>query len=145
MSDALHPLAGNVAHPSRQHDLVARWKLWTGLLLAPLAFSLQVLASYTVGSDLCSADGAPLPWLVAINVVTALLAVIGMAIAWSNWRATRNEAVGDIHATADRGDGRTRFMALFAFSSSALLLFGLLLQPLVLVYFGPCTGFPALG
>jgi hypothetical protein len=51
-----------------QKKVVAHWKLWTGLLLASLAFSLQVLASHAIGSDLCSAGGTPLPWLVVVNI-----------------------------------------------------------------------------
>ncbi len=144
MSGALHPLAHDVSHPAPQRPLVALWKLWAGLLLAPIAFSLQVVVSYTIGSDLCSAGGAPSPWLLMTNIATALLAGLGIWIAWSNWRVTRHEAGGDIHQSADRGDGRTRFMALFGLSWSALFLFAVVVQALVLVYFGPCIGFSAL-
>lgn len=145
MTGTLHPLADDVSHPAPQKHLVASWKLWTGLLLAPLALSLQVVVSYIVGSDVCSAGGAPLPWLLMINIATALLAGFGMFAAWSNWRATRHEAGGDVHHSADRGDGRTRFMALFGLSWSALSLFAVVVQALALVYFGPCIGFSALG
>lgn len=51
-----------------QKKVAAHWKLWTGLLLASLAFSLQVLASHAIDSDLCSAGGTPLPWLVVVNI-----------------------------------------------------------------------------
>ncbi|MEO6137812.1 MAG: hypothetical protein ABIP11_03990 [Luteimonas sp.] len=145
MTGTLHPLADDVSDPAPQRHLVAGWKLWAGLLLAPLAFSLQVVASYTIGSDMCSAGGAPLPWLVVVNITTALLAGFGMFIAWSNWHVTRRESGGDVHQSADRGDGRTRFMALFGLIWSALSLLAVVVQVLALVYFGPCTGFSALG
>lgn len=144
MTGTLHALADDVSHPAPQERLVVPWRLWTGLLLAPLAFSLQVVGSYTIGSDLCSAGGTPLPWLVVVNIATAVLAGFGMFIAWTNWRKTRHEAEGDVHQSADRGIGRTRFMALFGLSWSALFLFAVAMQALVLVYFGPCIGFPAL-
>lgn len=144
MSQPLHPLSDELPHPAPRRHRVARWRLWAALLLAPAAFSLQVLASYTVGSDLCSAGRMPLPWLVAILLATGLLALLGGGIAWCNWRATRDEGAGDIHASADRGDGRTRFMSVFALGWSALFLVGMLAQALVLAWFGPCIGFAAL-
>lgn len=144
MSDALHPLSDELAHPAPQQHRVARWKLWAGLLLAPLAFSLEVLASYSIGSELCSAGRMPLPWLAGLLVAMTVLAAVGGAIAWSNWRKTRGEAPGDIHASADRGDGRTRFMSLFALIWSALFLLGVAVQALVLLWFGPCVGLATL-
>ena len=141
---ALHPLSDDVSHPSPHRDRVATWKVWCGLLLAPLAFSLQVVASYIIASDLCSANAVPLRYLIVTCVLTSALACVGVGLAWTSWRRTRDEASGDMTQLADRGDGRTRFMALFGLTGSSLFLFGILLQIAAFALFGPCVGFAGL-
>lgn len=138
---ALHPLTQEVAHPSPGKKRISPITLWSGLLLAPLAFSVQVICSYPVASDLCARGGSPLAWLIAINVATVLVAAAGVIAAWISWRHTRAEKAGGAEATAERGDGRTRFLAQFGMISSALLLFAVLMQLTSLVFFGPCSGF----
>jgi hypothetical protein len=123
---------------------VAAWKVWCGLLLAPLAFSLQVVASYIIASDLCSAGKVAWPYLVATCVLTSAMAGVGVGLAWTSWQRTRGEASGDMTQLADRGDGRTRFLALFGLTGSSLLLFGILVQVAAFALFGPCVGFAGL-
>ena len=142
--NTLHPLARGVAHPAPGQDRVSPYLLWAGLLLAPLAFSLQVVCSYPVAADLCRRGGNPLWWLVGINVATVLVAAAGLWAAWMSWRRTRAEKAGGAEATAERGDGRTRFLAQLGLISSALLVFAVLLQFSALVFFGPCIGFGVL-
>jgi hypothetical protein len=143
--NALHPLADDVPHPSPHRDRVAAWKVWCGLLLAPLAFSVQVVASYVIASDLCSANAVPLPYLVAVCVLTSVMCGVGVGLAWTSWRRTRGEASGDMAELAERGNGRTRFMALFGLTGSSLFLFGILLQIAAFALFGPCVGFAGPG
>jgi len=136
----LHPLTQEVAHPAPEQNRVSPYTLWAGLLLAPLAFSVQVICSYPVASDLCRRGDNPLAWLVAINVATVLIAAAGVLAAWASWRHTRGEKSGGAEATAERGDGRTRFLAQLGLISSALLLLAVLVQFSSLVFFGPCIG-----
>jgi hypothetical protein len=63
--------------------------------------------------------------LLAISVAGIVLAIVGGLVAWRSWRRTREERPGSAHHLLDRGDGRTRFMAMCGILTSVLFLVAL--------------------
>ena len=77
--------------------------------------------STTAGPAAAAATTAPIaaPFWPGLNGVLWTISIAAMAIgwasaalAWHNWRATRDEKPGAGHALVDAGEGRTRFLAL---------------------------------
>lgn len=96
-------------------------RLYAGMTVAPLAWSLHILFGYTLAAHACfpadMALGRPL-WpdlrsIVAIATGAAwLMLAAGCLIAWMNWRATHDASTAGPGRILQTGDGRPRFMAL---------------------------------
>lgn len=96
-------------------------RLYAGMTVAPLAWSLHVLFGYSLAAYACypttAALGRPV-WpdlrsIVAIATgVSWLMLVAGCVIAWLNWRATREVSDAGPGHMLETGAGRPRFMAL---------------------------------
>jgi hypothetical protein len=54
------------------------------------------------------------------------VAILGGLVSFRNWRLTFYEAPGSVHHLLDRGEGRTRFLAMFGILTSFLFALGLL-------------------
>jgi hypothetical protein len=79
--------------------------LWTGLLLAPVAFLLNLEIAYALVPTACSSGNQLLTHLV--HLVCLLLALFGGITAWRCWRAT-----GETWPGTEGGPvSRSRFMA----------------------------------
>lgn len=63
--------------PSRRTELL----LWTGLLLAPLAWGVSLIASYAFVAQRCSIIGTAL-----LTIVTVAVAGVGMMVALRQYR-----------------------------------------------------------
>jgi hypothetical protein len=108
-------------HPAPARNKATLWSLWFSLVAPPLAWSAQSIAGYSLSSEACYPRDTPrtVPvfsglWdlLVGINGVALVVGVLGMTIAYRNWRATRGETGGDTPHLIERGEGRTRFLAM---------------------------------
>lgn len=108
-------------HPAPQRERASRLSLALALFTAPVAWLLQLGASFAVAAHTCQAESTPLQgaardglrWLLAgFNLGAAVLAVVAIALAVRLWRRTRREHTGSAHALVDIGEGRTRFLAL---------------------------------
>ena len=143
MSD-LHPLAKAVSHPSPLRGSIPRWRVIAGLLLAPLAYSLQVVGSYVVAANQCSpgrhANSVP----VVINLIALAAIVVGLLIAIGNFRRTRREAPGNHGETQDIGEGRSRFLAYCGLCSSGIFALAVIIQLTSILLLHQCLGLPAL-
>jgi hypothetical protein len=121
--------------------------LWFGLFGAPVAWSLQLLASYALVAHGCYPDAEPMtmpvvPGLRALVLGTgaAALAVALLAggSAWRSWRATQHEHDGGHEALLEAGEGRTRFMALAGMMLSAVFVLGIVMNVVPLLLLRPC-------
>ncbi len=93
-----------------------------GVTLAPIAFSLQVMLSYTLAAD--TAQGVPpQAGIAAVNLAALAAIANGLAISIGNFRATRDEKEGGHREVQASGEGRTRFLAYCGLCASAI--FGL--------------------
>ena len=126
------------AAPSKA--LPGRVRLFGGLSVTPLAWSVHLLICYSLAAHACFpkdlALAAPLwPHLRAIvagvTVMAWVVAVFGCVLALANWKATRKESDASAHSVLSTGDGRTRFMAL-----CGLMVSGVFAIALVFTSFG---------
>jgi hypothetical protein len=108
-------------HPAPERDKVSLAALSFSLAAPPLAWSIQSIAGYGISSEACYPGDAPLlvpmisglwPILLTINGVALVIEVLGFSIAYRNWRVTRRETGGDPGQLIERGEGRTRFLAM---------------------------------
>jgi len=121
--------------------------LWFGLFGTPLAWSLQLLASYALTAHACFPAAEPLgepadgnAWLLALiaSAAAAVVAVVAGTTAWRSWRATRNEHPGDHGTLLEVGEGRARFMALAGLLLSGIFSLGIVMNALPLFLVQPC-------
>ncbi len=130
-------------HPAPARGKVSLWSLFFSLAAPPLAWSFQSIAGYGISSEACYPGDTPrtVPifsgmWdlLLILNVAAIVIGVIAISVAYRNWNTTRGETDGDSQNLIERGEGRTRFIAMWGlllgsgfvlatvFSSVALLI-----------------------
>jgi hypothetical protein len=151
---AVAPLASSLpaseqpSHPAPHRDRVSAWTTLLGLVLAPLAWFLQLTVNAGLASQACFPKDVPLSdptlegllRLVALAAMGALvLAVAGGWLAWRNWRRTAGERPGPVHHLIESGDGRTRFLALAGVMASGLFAVAIVLAILAVIA-GPLCG-----
>jgi hypothetical protein len=79
--------------------------LWTGVLLAPIAFLIDLEVAYALVPTACSARNR-LP-VHLVHFACFLLALFGGLVAWGCWKATGSTWPGE----EDGPMGRSKFMA----------------------------------
>jgi len=108
-------------HPAPARNKASFGSLCFSLAAPPLAWSFQSIAGYSLSSEACYPGDTPrtVPvfvglWdlLVGINGAALVVGILGMTIAYRNWSATRGETGGNAPHLIDRGEGRTRFLAM---------------------------------
>lgn len=120
---------GDQEHPSPHRGKVSLLALWTGLVLAPAAWFLQLTIDTPLLSQACYPRdeplGGPLPTLsavvLAVDLAALVAAVVGFVIAWRTWHHTRQEKPGRGQHLMASGEGRSRFMAMAGMLTSALV------------------------
>lgn len=122
-------------------------RLFAGMVLAPLAWALEVLVGYALAAHACYPADVALAtptWAALRTVVDGvslalwMLLFVGGAIAWSNWKATRPESNVDHHHILQSGDGRPRFMALCGLIVSGLFAVVLLFTSVGILWVPSC-------
>jgi len=122
-------------------------KLFAGMVVAPLAWALEMLVGYTLAAHACypadTALAAP-TWtnlraiVEGVSIALWLLLFVGVAIAWSNWKATRLQPGVDPRRMGQPGDGRPRFMALCGVIVSGLFAIVLLFTSVGILWVPTC-------
>jgi O-antigen/teichoic acid export membrane protein len=106
--------------------------LWAGLLLAPVAFFVNLELGYLLVRPSCSRDHA-LP-IHAVHTVSLVLALFGLSIAWRSWQSEGTRWSDDEGGPV----ARTRFMAGLGVTLSALLVLTLVAQWIPTFVLSPC-------
>ena len=108
-------------HPAPERRKANLGSLAFSLAAPPLAWSGQSIAGYAISSRACYPGDSPLTMplfagveqlLLALNIAALLVGVVGIAIAYQSWAATRREFGGRSQELIERGEGRTRFLAM---------------------------------
>jgi hypothetical protein len=116
-------------------------RLLVALYGAPLAWVAQMSLSEPLAAQACYPGGRPLSspaWpplqttLALISGACLVAALASALVAWSVWRAVRDERVA--------GDGRPRFLAVLGLMSAGLFVAAVLFTALAVVLIAPCAG-----
>jgi len=117
-------------------------RLWGGLLIAPLAFATQVIASYVTAADNCAVGRPPRVALVAVNLAALLCITAGLILSLANARAVKGVGGAQLH---DVGEGRTRFLVEFGLWMALLFAAAMLIQLSAVFLLYICVGFAPSG
>lgn len=139
------------AHPAPGRRGIGGLRLLTSLYGVPLAWVAQMTLSEPLAAQACYPHAVPLSAPLVPHLQLLLAAVtlgalaVGVAIAWLAWSswcrvrddpAEKEEIAG--RATAETGDGRTRFLALMGVMSSVLFLTAIVITSLAVLIVSPC-------
>lgn len=133
MADAVPPI--DINHPAPHRNRARLALLLFGLCAAPVAWNVQLLLGTALSGHDCFPReqllARPLwnglsPVLLAISLAGIVTAIAGGVVSWRSWRLTYEESPGSAHHLIDRGEGRTRFMAMCGILTSALFLLALI-------------------
>jgi hypothetical protein len=105
--------------------------LWVGLLLAPVAFLINLELAYALVPTACSSRNA-LP-VHLVHAVCLLLTLYGLMTAWRRWRAA-----GSTWGEAGDPLARSRFMAGTGLLVSAMFLLVIVAQWIPSFVLHPC-------
>lgn len=112
-----------VGHPAPHRDKVGIAAQLAGLAAGPVVWAVQLefgyaLTSYACHPGMLALDGFAPGWAwtraasLAVNLV-ALLVCLGVGVlCWRAWQLTRHEASGPGRHAIEKGEGRTRFLAI---------------------------------
>ena len=140
MSD-LHPLATAVEHPSPAKGTLPRWRIITGLLLAPAAFSTQVVASYVIAALRCDVGSAPRILLILLNLMAVAATFGGAGMASAQFGGPRDEKGGGQRRRPEGGAGGPPVLAYFGACASVLFGLAVLVQLTSIITLSRCVGF----
>ena len=108
------------------------YRLWAGVLLAPLAWTAHLGAAYAMSAAVCS---PPASWPFLLLSAAALgVALAGGAIAWGVRDRTADEP-----EDAPTARARGRFMTLAGILLSAMFSLAILAQAIPIFVLEPCT------
>jgi hypothetical protein len=116
--------AYHVEHPAPDAGAVGLPLLFAGLLLPPLAWTIELFVDYGLASHACFPRAQPLlstppgwgtVWstLLAVNIAALLVACVATFISFCIWRRTRGAVSSRQEELVEAGEGRTRFLAVW--------------------------------
>jgi len=129
MSTGTAPVAEHTEHPAPHRAKASLWSLWVGLLLAPVAWYVQLTIDTALLGNACDAANTPhasgmasvLAMVLATDVAALALTALAAMFAWRNWHRTSREQAGGGHQLLASGAGRTRFMAMAGLLTCGLI------------------------
>lgn len=142
--------AAGPGHPAPQRERVGIGRLSFGVIGAPVAWGVQLVASYGLSSFACFPARVPrsevlpgwewlIPGLIGISAAAVLVGLAATLVSWQSWRATRDESAGYVWSLLEIGEGRTRFMAGWGLLFSLGFLLAIIFNVVALFVVPPCT------
>lgn len=139
----------NIGHPAPHRGQIGLGSLMMGLMIAPIAWSIQLLVIYGIASYACGPDrpagagaqdlGALVWVLPAVNVTALVVAALGIWLSFSHLRRTRGEEAGQRGGMMDAGEGRTRFLAIWGLWIGVLFLLAIAFNTISAFWTGLCA------
>jgi hypothetical protein len=109
-------------HPSPHRGRIGLVSQLFCLAAPPIAWTAHLTANFIIVDRRCFPDSVALAGLpverdsplfaYGPSAIALLVCLISVAIAYGNWRRTRDEKAGPRERLVDVGEGRSRFMAL---------------------------------
>src|SRR5690606_9900923 len=107
------------------------YRLWAGVLLAPVAWAVHLCVIYAMSSFVCT---PPVLWPFYLSSGVALLvALAGGWTAWGVWKRTEDEP-----EEAPTSRARGRFMTLGGLLMTGLFVIAILAQTIPMFLLEPC-------
>jgi hypothetical protein len=124
----------NTDQPKPESAPVTTLALWTGLLLAPIAWAVHLQFVYAASQQVCNERLTPAMLQAASITCLALAVAAGLLATW-NWFTAGAKWPSD-----ERSDliARRRFLSAEGMLSALLFALVIAAQWLALVYFSPC-------
>jgi hypothetical protein len=141
----------DVDHPDPRRERAPLWAQTLGLVAAPIAWGLQLVAGYGLSSHACFPAHAALGHVepgwggmrtacLILNLAAIAVCISAGAFSLKLWQATRSEARGAARATVAVGEGRTRFSSLCGALTSGAALLVVLFDTVVILGAPACRG-----
>jgi len=141
----------DVGHPAPDRGRVNEWLLAFALFGAAMAWSLQLAAGASLGGIVCGAGDGPdrisladatsaHGLLTAINAGALVVALAAMWAAYTTLRHTGHLQDGSTADLLDAGEGRTRFLAIWAVFASLLFVLAVAFNTITVLWAGICQG-----
>ncbi|MGW0435626.1 hypothetical protein ACWDV4_24180 [Micromonospora sp. NPDC003197] len=146
--------------PSRRAGLIGGLLLWFGVLGGALAWTVHLLAGWSIDELTCAAGssevaGMPLRYAIGLTVLIPVAATVAaLVVAWRAWRRTGSPDTGtQVTGTPVAGPqgsglpraggvghalGRARLLALVGLTSNLLFLTIIVLGGVATLVFPPC-------
>jgi hypothetical protein len=121
------------AHPAPHRHRISIRPLLLGLFGVPFLWGIRLVANYALASHFCFPDatrrhtlpgtlGWIWPTMVAIDLLTILAGIATVLISYRNWRITADERASPNSVLIEIGEGRTRFLSLWALLVASLFI-----------------------
>ncbi|CCD95742.1 conserved membrane hypothetical protein [Bradyrhizobium sp. ORS 375] len=116
-------------HPAPHRHRFGMVGLLAALFAPPIGWSLHLISNYALASHACYPIDVPkspvrpdLLWggLIAIDAFSLVVSAASAFVAYSAWRASRQEMAEHRSQMIEAGEGRTRFLAAWGLLISAL-------------------------
>jgi hypothetical protein len=137
-----------IGHPAPHRNRVPNWLLFGAIGAGPTLWLAQLLIGFAFSSYLCFPDLPREPplavpsWmnatLIAANVIAILLTAASAFAGWRMLDRTSGEHEGQPGGMVDAGEGRTRFLAIWALVTSGLFLAAIVFNTINLVLVPSC-------
>ncbi|CCE10497.1 conserved membrane hypothetical protein [Bradyrhizobium sp. STM 3843] len=110
-------------HPAPHRNRVSIGWLLAALFAPPIGWSLHLIANYALASHSCYPGSVPKSptspaglWalLIAIDVVSLAISLAAIVFAYRAWQASIREMAQHESPMVETGEGRTRFLAVWA-------------------------------
>lgn len=109
-------------------------ELWTGFLLAPLAWALHLSVSYFLADVACEGG-----WLLLLPGASVLFGAAALAGAWFAWTGFQRTGREWPHGDDGGVVMRSRFLAVGGLLLSAISLLLIVAQTIPLLFLRPCV------
>ena len=115
-------------------------RLWTFLLVPPLAWTAHLYAAYSMHAEACASKSQVMLWI--LSLALAIVSGVNAFFAFAAWRSMPDPYAAGGAGLPDelepRPRSRARFMALTAFAASLFFLLVIAGQTVPMILLRPC-------
>jgi hypothetical protein len=118
-------------HPAQHRHRVSLTALFFGLFAPPIVWAGNLMVTYALGVHACYPGPQPLetiihgfgwvwPVMLGCYILTLMICAAAAGVSYRSWKITGREVDNHLHHLIEKGEGRTRYLALIGMSFSAL-------------------------